>query len=215
MVVIRFTTSKPFFYMKSTILSVLAVGVFLTACNNNKPKPITITSADGKSKVSVDATSISAASDEMQKKVEELKKLTPLTPDQLKAMLPDEIMGMKRSSFNANSMMGFASAEASYRDSATDKQVNLSIFDCAGEAGAGVYSLSYWTKMSMQSETDNGYTKTVDFNGQKAVENYDKGNDSYELTYVASDRLLVTIKGEKTGLDGVQTAARSLNLKTN
>src|SRR5215475_13069484 len=100
--------------MKSAILSVLAVGVFLTACNNNKPKAITITSEDGKSKVSVDATSISAASDEMQKKVEELKKLTPLTPDQLKAMLPDEIMGMKRSSFNANSMMGFASAAATY-----------------------------------------------------------------------------------------------------
>jgi ABC-type multidrug transport system fused ATPase/permease subunit len=87
--------------------------------------------------------------------------------------------------------------------------------DCAGEAGAGVYSLSYWTKMNMQSETDNGYSKTVDFNGQKAVEGYDKGSDTYELTYVASDRLLVTIKGEKTGLDAVKGAAQGLNLKAN
>src|SRR5437773_8595397 len=156
--------------MKSSILSLLIAGFILTACNNNKPKPLTITSDDGKSKVSVDANSASATSDEMQKKMEELKKLAPLTTDQLKAMLPEEIMGMKRSSFSANSMMGFSAAEATYRDSSSEKQVNLSVFDCAGEAGAGVYSLSYWTKMNMQSETDNGYSKTVDFNGQKAVE---------------------------------------------
>jgi hypothetical protein len=201
--------------MKSTILYLVAFGFFLAACNNNKPKPLTITSDDGKNKVSVDVNSVSATTDEMQKKMEELKKLTPLTTDQLKAMLPEEIMGIKRSSFNANSMMGFATAEATYRDSSTEKQINLSIFDCAGEAGAGVYSLSYWTKMNMQSETDNGYTKTVDFKGQKAVEGYEKGSDTYELTYVDSDRLLVTIKGEKTGLDAVKQTAQNLNLKTN
>ncbi|MFI5187622.1 MAG: hypothetical protein ACHQF0_12905 [Chitinophagales bacterium] len=201
--------------MKSTILSLLTMGIFLASCNNNKPKPLTITSDDGKSKVSVDMSSVTAATSDMQKKMDELKKLTPLSTDQLKTMLPEEIMGMKRSSFNANSMMGFASAEATYKDSSSEKQINLSIFDCAGEAGAGVYSLSYWTKMNMQSETDNGYTKSVDFNGQKAVESYEKGNDSYELTYVASDRLLVTVKGEKTGLDAVKQTAQNLNLKTN
>ena len=145
--------------------------------------------------------------------MEELKRLTPLSPDQLKALLPEEIMGMKRSSFNANTAMGFAVAEAKYKDSSSEKEINLSIFDCAGEAGAGIYSLSYWTKMSMQSESDNGYQKTVDFNGQKAVETYEKGSDTYELTYVASDRLLLSVKGEKTGLDAVKQVAQ--NLKVN
>ena len=200
--------------MKSTITFLVVLGLCLAACNN-KPKTVTITSEDGKSKVSVDVNSAAETSTDVQKKMEELKKLTPLSTDQLKSMLPDQLMGIKRSSFNANSMMGFASAEATYRDSSSDKQIELSIFDCAGEEGAGIYSLSYWTKMSMQSETDNGYTKTVDFNGQKAVESYDKGNDRYELTYVASDRLLVTVKGEKTGLDAVKQAAQGLNLKTN
>ena len=44
---------------------------------------MTITSKDGKSKVSVDVNSAAAVSDDMQKKMEELKKLTPLTTDQL------------------------------------------------------------------------------------------------------------------------------------
>ena len=202
-------------YMKSIILFLSISSVCLVACNNNKPKSMTVTSKDGKSKVSIDVNSASAASDDMQKKMEELKKLTPLTTDQLKMLLPEELMGMKRSSFNANSMMGFASAEATYKNENDDKQISLNIFDCAGEAGAGIYSLNYWTKMSMQSESDNGYTKTVDFNGQKTVETYEKSNDQYELTYVASDRLLVNIKGEKTGLDAVKQATQGLNLKVN
>jgi len=200
--------------MKRVILCLVIVTVSITACKD-KSKTMTLTSKDGKSKVSVDVNSAAAVSDDMQKKVEELKKLTPLTTDQLKMMLPEQVMGMKRTSFNANSMMGFASAEARYKNENDDKEVELNIFDCAGEAGAGVYSLSYWTKMSMQSESDNGYTKTVDFNGGKAVETYDKGSDRYELTYVASDLLLVAVKGEKTGLDAVKQAAQGLNLKVN
>jgi len=201
--------------MKPVILYLFIATLPIVACKNNNPKTMTVTSKDGKSKVSVDVNSAAAVSDDMQKKMEELKKLTPLTTDQLKTMLPEELMGMKRSSFNANSMMGFASAEATYKNETDDKEIELNILDCAGEAGAGVYSLSYWTKMSMQSESDNGYTKTVDFNGGKAVETYEKDGDRYELTYVASDRLLVTVKGEKTGLDAVKQTAQGLNLKVN
>jgi hypothetical protein len=65
-------------------------------------------------------------------------------------------------------------------------------------------------KMSYQSENENGYTKTVDFAGHKAVETYQKNSDEYSLTYVASDRMLVAIYGEKTGLDGVKQAAESI-----
>ena len=200
--------------MKRVVLCLLIAAGSIVACKN-KTKTMTVTSEDGKSKVSVDVNSAAAVSDDMQKKVEELKKLTPLTTDQLKAMLPEQIMGMKRSNFSANSMMGYATAEATYKNENDDKEIELNIFDCAGEAGAGIYSLSYWTKMSMQSESDNGYTKTVDFDGDKAVETYEKGSDRYELTRFVSDRLLVTVKGEKTGLDAVKQTAQSLNLKVN
>ncbi len=205
-------------YMKPIILSLLFSAACFAGCNNNRPKSVTDTTektVDSTSTAPVDATSGNVAADEMQKKMDELKKLTPLTTDQLKTLIPEEIMGMKRSSFNANSMMGFASAEATYRNENDDREITLNIFDCAGEAGAGIYSLNYWTRMSMQSESDNGYTKTVDFKGQRAVETYEKGSDRYELTYVASDRLLVSVKGEKTGLDAVRQVAQNLNLNTN
>ncbi|HVZ57399.1 MAG TPA: hypothetical protein VG870_12115 [Chitinophagaceae bacterium] len=199
--------------MRRFLPLLLCAGLALAACKSRNTT--TITSDDGKTKVKLDLTEASRASSDMEKKMEELKKLTPLTTDQLKAMLPDELLGMKRSSFNANSMMGFASADATYKKADDSQQIRLSIFDCAGEAGAGIYSLNYWTKMSVQSENEDGYTKTVDFNGQKAVESYHKSEDSYELTYTAADRLLVTIRGDKTGLDGLRQAAQGLNLKVN
>jgi hypothetical protein len=199
--------------MKSIRTWLILPAILVAACNHSRTQSVTVSSPDGKTKVAVDLGAVETSTDQVQEKLEKLKKLTPLSTDQLKTMLPDEIAGMKRSSFNANSMMGFATAEATYQNEGDDKEISVSIFDCAGEAGAGIYSLNYWTKMSMQSESDNGYTKTVEFNGEKALETYEKSSDNYELTFVASDRLLVNIKGQKTGLDEVHKAAESLKLK--
>ena len=83
--------------------------------------------------------------------------------------------------------------------------------DCAGEAGSGFYALNYWTKMTMESENDQGYTKTVDFMGGKAVEDYKKYNNSYTLTFTANDRLLITLQGQNLSLDVLKDAAKALN----
>ena len=108
--------------------------------------------------------------------------------------------------------MGFASGEAEYQKDDTTN-IKLTIFDCAGEAGSGFYAMNYWTKMSMESQNDDGYTKTVDFMGGKALEDYKKYNHDYTLTFAANDRLLVTLQGQNTGLDALKDAAKALNLK--
>lgn len=148
--------------------------------------------------------------DEMSKKMEELRKTPALSTEQLKALLPAELMGMKRTSFSANSMMGYGVAEANYK-SEDGKQMKLSVFDCVGDAGVGWFSMMYWG-WNMDQEDENGYEKTVKFNGAKAIEKYQKYNDEYSLTYFAGNRFLVQIEGEKTGLDAVKQAAGSLNL---
>ncbi|TAL45560.1 MAG: hypothetical protein EPN92_07385 [Chitinophagaceae bacterium] len=191
--------------------------ILVVSCNSNKDKGgITIKDKDGnKTTINLKAVEeMAKAAEKTQDKAEELKKLTPLSLDQLKAMMPEEFMGMKRSSFSANSMMGAAFCEARYKGDG-EKELKLSIYDCAGEAGAGIYSLRYWTLMNFQQEDDNGYQKSVDFSGQKAVEKYTKYNDEYGLTYMANDRFLVSVEGQKIGLDAVKQAANSLNLKAN
>ena len=202
--------------MKYFFPAMLSICFLLTACKSDKKTTDSGTTDDGTSTASStasgDASSTAPDQDAMNKKMEELKKLTPLTVDQLKGLLPEELNGIKRTSFNANSTMGFAVAEAEYRkDDST--VIKLDIYDCAGEAGAGIYGLNYWTKMNMQSESSDGYTKTFDFMGNKAVETYEKNSNQYTLTFAANDRLLVVLSGRNTGIDALKDAAKSLKLK--
>ena len=199
--------------MRSIFVCLAATAIFISACNNNRPKnTTTFSSKDGKEKVSIDMNQVAGESDAMEKKMDELKKVPPLSMDELKKLLPETLAGFKRTSFNANSMMGFAVGDADYRINDTAR-LKLIVYDCAGEAGSSFYWLNYWAKMNMQSETDHGYTKSVDFNGGKALESYEQNNNTYTLMYSANDRLLVSIEGENTTLDLVKDAARQLNLK--
>lgn len=185
----------------------------LIACNNNKkPGEITVTSEDGKATATIDANSLNQAADAMQKKSEELQKLSPYTLDQMKAFLPEELGGAKRSKFSANSAMGAAFAEADYPINDTT-QIELKLFDCAGQAGAGIYSMQYIGMMNFQSESDDEYTKTIEFNGGKAIEHGEKDGSRSSLTYLAADRLLVTLEGRNTGIDVLKKAAGGLSFK--
>lgn len=194
--------------MRLLFISALGIGLFLSACKG-KNKGTTITSDDGKSSITVDTKNMAAASEEYQKKAEELKKLPPLSMDQLKSVLPEELAGIKRTNFNASSMMGYAVGTAEYKkDDSTE--LRLTVSDCAGEAGSAIYGLQF-LGFNMQSESDDGYTKTVDFAGGRAYEKYEKGNNSYDLTYFTGDRFLVNIQGRNTGLEMVKQAANSLD----
>ena len=198
--------------MRASFSLLLAVLLF-TACKN-KQFTQTVKNEDGTTTTTtVDVAGISENAEDITQKMEDLKKLTPLSLDQLKALLPEEVNGIKRSSYNANSTMGFSIAEAEYeKDENTD--LKLVIYDCAGEAGAGIFGMAYWTKMNMQSESSDGYVKTVDFNGTKAVETYEKGANETALTYVVNDRLMVVITGRNMDNNALRQVAQNLNLKT-
>jgi hypothetical protein len=203
--------------MKKSFLLVIA-GLFLfAACNSDKTKDSTTetnTTGTNTETTGPNTTTTTNPVEDMTKAMEEMKKIPTLSTDQIKAMLPQELIGMKRSSFSANSMMGYATGEARYK-SDDGKEIKLTIFDCAGPAGAGLYSMMYWGAMNMESEDENGYKKTTNFNGGKAIESYEKYSDKYGLMYVSGNRLLVNIEGERTGLDAVKQAAQSLNLASN
>ena len=198
--------------MKHLSFFFIAALWLFTACNNNKKPGVTVTSEDGKTTTTIQPNDLAKVSEDFQKKTEELQKLSPYTLDQMKAMLPDELAGAKRSKFSANSAMGAAYAEGDYPINDSTR-LELKIFDCAGQAGAGIYSMQYLGMMNFQSESDEEYTKTIEFNGGKAVEHLNKNNNRSTLTYLAGDRLLVTLEGRNTGIDLLKQAAGSLNLK--
>ncbi|MDQ6608509.1 MAG: hypothetical protein M3Y85_01660 [Bacteroidota bacterium] len=201
--------------MKRFLISTLAFMVIFSSCGNDKKIKSVTQNEDGTTTTTtttVDPVKMQDASTDMEKKMEELKKLTPMTVEQLKATLPEEVEGLKRSNFTANSAMGFAYAEGEYKKDDTTN-IKIEIYDCAGESGSAMYGLNYWTKMSVQQESSNGYTKTIDFKGGKAVETWENNMNQSTLTYVANDRLLVTLTGHNVKADELKQAADKLNLK--
>ena len=200
--------------MKRVFISLL-VFIAIAACKGRNDK-ITIKDEKG-NKATIDVSSVSEAAKKIEEnanEAEKLKKLTPLSIDQIKALIPEELLGMKRSSFSANSAMGVAVGEGTYKGD-DDKQLKLEVIDCAGETGAAWYNMRFFALWNFQQEDDNGYQKTVDFNGGKAVEKYSKSNDRYEFTYFSNDRFIVQLEGEKVGLDAIKQVANNISLKTN
>ncbi len=187
--------------------------MLLIACNNDKKQTSVPAAQSEKEKVAIDENeTVAAGQAVLEKKTEELNKLLPLSLDLVKALLPEELAGMKRISADANNSMGFSAGQAEYAKDDTAK-IRLSIFDCAGEAGSGFYSVNYWNKLNNNTENEKGYSKTVDFNGGKAIEGFDKETAEYRLMYESGNRYLVGISGERIGLDAIKAAAKSLNIK--
>lgn len=199
--------------MKRFSSLLFAATLLVAACNNNKKSnEATITTDDGKEKVTIDVKQMQEAADDMEKKKEELSKLTPLTTDQLKAMLPETLLGGKRTEFNVSNTMGTGVATSDYEIN-DSVNVTLMIYDCAGSGGAGIYSMQYLGLMNFQQETEEEYTKSVDYNGGKAFEHCEKATNNCTFTYFAGGRFLVTLQGDHTGIDALKQAAGGLNIK--
>ena len=189
------------------LLLIIAVGTIIaSSCKSKEQKA----QEQAVSNLAEGIKEIAKNSEKIGDEVESLKKLAPLNTDALKTLLPETLAGMPRKDFSVTNNMGFAVAEARYeKDDSTN--LKLTVFDCAGEAGAGFYSMNFFMRMNMQQETDRGYTKTVDFMDTKAVETFEKDNNKYGLSFLAAKRLLVTLEGRNVELDGVKGAAKSLD----
>ena len=199
--------------MKTIVALLLVASLIFAACNNDKPKDsITISDKDGKEKITIDPTKMQDAAQDMQQLKEELTKLTPLTPDELKALVPEELMGAARAGLDVNAAMGATVANADYKINDSTK-LKLEIVDCAGPGGAGMFGMQYLNMINVNSDDEDEYVKTIDFNGGKAFENCKKNRNRCTLAYFSGNRFLVSIRGDNVGIDVLKDLAKGLKIK--
>ncbi len=192
--------------MRKLFVIIGAAAILLAACKSPEKK-----AEEQAAKNLVEGlTEMAKSANKVESKVEDLKKLTPISNEALKSFLPEELAGMRRSNFNVTNAMGFAAGEAEYKQDDTS-QVRVTVHDCAGEAGSAFYSMQYFLRLNMEQENDNGYTKAVDFMDSRAVETYDKSANEYNLVFLAADRFLVSVEGENVELGKVKETAKSLD----
>jgi len=194
--------------MKRICSYLISATILLAACNNKKSKEITIPTGDGDGKVTIDVNQAARNAEEIQKRTEELGKLTPLTTEQLKSLLPETLMGAKRSDYNVANAMGYGMATAKYKiNDSTD--LELSINDCAGTAGAGFYTMQLGM-YNFEQDNDREYTKTISYGGGKAYEHCEKTRNECSLTWFAGDRYMVVLQGDNVNADGLKAAGKEL-----
>jgi hypothetical protein len=150
--------------MKTILFIALPVSVFFAACNSDTKVSQKDDSAND-AKVKSMATPV----DPVAQKLEELRNLTSIGLDELSAWLPSQLNGIKRSNLTMSSDMGYAVAHGDYeKNNKTDMRVT--VYDCAGKTGADMYKATYLKKLKELQESEEGYTKTIDFMGGKAIE---------------------------------------------
>ena len=195
--------------MNRALLIALSFGLALSACNNDTKTVQKKDESTNEAKVKSVATPV----DPTAQKIEELKKMPILGLDELSGWLPADINGMKRSNLTMSSDMGYDVANADYIKN-NKTEIRVTVYDCAGETGSSVYNSTYAAKMKASTEDENGYTRSTDLMGIKAIEHHEKANKVTTITYMANERILVVVSARNFEPEKVREVAEKIARKT-
>lgn len=158
---------------------------------------------------------VAKSADKMEELSTKLKKLTPLTNDELKAAVPETLDGLKRKSFSAGgyAVTGLSTIEAEYGDDA--KYIKVGIIDGAGESGSAIISLMAMTlSMDKESESNGTVSKTVDINGIRSITEETKSENSVSssIKFLYKDRYSVSLDGTGYTLQELESFLKNVKL---
>jgi hypothetical protein len=190
------------------IFSILLCSVIFIACDNNSESKEEKAKKDSLAKETERKTKVQEAKDKV---AADLEKLTPLTEEQLKALFPESLIGAPASDHSFNDNMGAPVASAKYNNG-DSSSVWLTISDCAGSGGAGLYNTQFAGQLDYNNENDIEYTKVIDFKGGKAIEFCRKEKVECSLTYFTG-RFLVNLEGNNVDAAELKKIAGDLRIK--
>lgn len=185
--------------MKKAVLIPFCL-LFLISCADN---PITKKVKEVKEGVS-NTQSVLKEANNMQDDIKELSETKPLTNEELKAWLPDDVNGMKRTSFKtgAMGMMNIASLEATYTTEDKEKSIKIEVIDGAGEMGAfATTSLRMVFSQEFEEETESTTRKSTTRKGTKAIEEYNKNSNRSEIQFMKDRRFYIKATGTNMEID--------------
>jgi len=189
-----------------TTLLVLFVG-----CDNPVSKKIQET----KEKVS-NTTKAVKELNTMQEDILKLQEMEPLTNEDLKAWLPEDIDGMKRTGYKAGQMgmMQIASIEATYATEDKSQKFKVEIIDGAGQMGAtATTAMRFMFSQDFEEETEYKTRRTMKRKGVKAIEEYRKNNNNSIIEFMEDDRFYIKATGTNMSLDQTWKAIDKLDTR--
>jgi len=136
---------------------------------------------------------------------------------QLKALLPEELAGLRRTNARGEKTGAFganvSSATGEYGAPGGPRMV-VKITDVGATGPFGALAGLGWLATEVDSEGDEGYERTTLYGKHKGLEKYRNDTKAGSVDVVVAGRFLINIEG--TGIEAIklQTAAASLELDT-
>ena len=194
--------------MKKLLLGAFIIAAFV-ACDNPVSKKIKET----KEQVSNTTKAVKEMTN-MQEDMQELQEEEPLTNEELKSWLPDDINGMKRISYKAGQMgmVQIASIEAVYANEDKSKKFKIEVIDGAGAMGAAATAgMRILFTQDFEEESETKMRRTVTKNGVKAIEEYRKNNNNSTIEFMRDKRFYIKGTGTNMDLDETWEAIEELD----
>jgi hypothetical protein len=134
----------------------------------------------------------------------------------LKALLPEEIEGLKRTSASGekSGVMGMtvSFAEGVY-ETADGGRVTVKISDLGGMGGMMKMAQAGWAMAEIDRETDTGFERTTRFKGQKAHEKYDSKTKRGESGVMAYEKYHIEITGRDVPFETIEAVRDAISLE--
>ncbi|MDP9177077.1 MAG: transposase [Gemmatimonadota bacterium] len=143
------------------------------------------------------------------------KKVETVNYQELKALLPESLPGMKRTNATGekSSAMGMQISHAEGRYSSDDgNSSTIKITDIGSMTGLAGMTAYAWAKVDVDRESDTGYEKTTTHGGYKAHEKYDTQNKSGEISVLVGDRFVVEVDGRGIDMDAIKSTLGKVDL---
>jgi hypothetical protein len=136
----------------------------------------------------------------------------PIAPQDLKALLPENLGSLKRESFEASGggAMGMAGSTAKGVFADGEKRVELSITDLGGMGG--LVSAATWAGLTVDRETSSGSEKVYKEGKRTVREEFRKDGGRGEYTVILQNGLVVEAKGNQTNIGALKGVVAGLNL---
>jgi hypothetical protein len=138
-----------------------------------------------------------------------------ISQSQIKALLPTEFNGMKRTSAEAgkNAAMGMNITYATATYGKGDSSIQIKISDISAMGQFMKMAQFAWTQTEMERETDRGYERTSKIDGFPAKERYENEGKSGEVEVMVDGRFMVQVNGYGIEMDHMLGLIKTVDLK--
>tara|TARA_R100000935_G_scaffold58415_2_gene95415 strand:- start:98001 stop:98624 length:624 start_codon:yes stop_codon:yes gene_type:complete len=128
---------------------------------------------------------------------DKLKKLTPISSEDMDAWMPDKLGNLDRVNYKSNAMptsFTFVTI-ARFKSSNASEQLDITLMDGAGPMGSVAISpFLDLERITRSASTDEGYQKTITKNGTVYFQKYNKQKDIYILQFTSKKRFIIKIE---------------------